>query len=71
MNNKEIINREFWDEVAPVHIKSYYIEKLRKTGCLIDNIQLEEAWNVEGKTMLHIQCYIGTDTISWQIKGQL
>ncbi|RKX71575.1 hypothetical protein DRP43_02360 [candidate division TA06 bacterium] len=71
MNNKEIVNREFWDEVAPIHIKSYDIEKLRKTGCLIDNIQLEEVGNVKGKTMLHLQCHIGTDTISWANKGAI
>jgi ubiquinone/menaquinone biosynthesis C-methylase UbiE len=71
MNNKEIVNRKFWDEVAPVHKKSYDIEKLRKTGCLIDNIQLGEVGNIKGRTMLHLQCHIGTDTISWANKGAI
>jgi len=32
----EIANQAFWDEIAPVHYKSYDIEKLKQGKSLID-----------------------------------
>jgi len=34
----EITNQAFWDEIAPVHYKSYDIEKLKQGKSLIDEI---------------------------------
>jgi ubiquinone/menaquinone biosynthesis C-methylase UbiE len=62
-------NKLFWNEVAPVHYESYDIEHLKKTGSLIDTIQLEEVGDVTNKTLLHLQCHIGTDTLSWVYRG--
>jgi len=38
----EITNQAFWDEIAPVHYKSYDIEKLKQGKSLIDEIQKKE-----------------------------
>jgi hypothetical protein len=35
----ETTNQAFWDEIAPVHYKSYDIEKLKQGKSLIDSIQ--------------------------------
>jgi len=47
----EITNQAFWDEIAPVHYKSYDIEKLKKGKSLIDEIQKKEMGNVKNKSL--------------------
>jgi ubiquinone/menaquinone biosynthesis C-methylase UbiE len=58
-------NQNYWDELAPVHIKSYNIARLRDGGHVLDDIQIADVGDVCGKSMLHLQCHIGTDTLSW------
>jgi len=65
----EIANQAFWDEIAPVHYKSYDIEKLKQGKSLIDSIQKKEMRNVKNKSLLHLQCHIGTDSLSWALEG--
>jgi SAM-dependent methyltransferase len=68
--NAEKFNQELWDEVAPVHVKSYKeVELLRKGGIALDEIELREIGEVRGKSLLHLQCHIGTDTLSWARRG--
>jgi len=59
----EIVNQVFWDEMAPIHYKSYDIEKLKKVKSLIDEIQKKEIGNVKDKSLLYLQCHIGTDSL--------
>jgi len=65
----EIANQTFWDEIAPVHYKSYDIEKLKQGKSLIDEIQKKEMGDVKDKSLLHLQCHIGTDSLSWVLEG--
>ncbi|MBN2533551.1 MAG: class I SAM-dependent methyltransferase [Spirochaetales bacterium] len=67
--NPEQQNQLFWDEVAPVHLASYNIRMLKENGSLIDEIQLREMGEVKNRKMLHLQCHIGTDTLSWAYHG--
>ena len=68
----EQTNRALWDEVAPVHYKAYQeVEILRKGGSALDEIELAEIGEVMGKTLLHLQCHIGTDTLSWARQGAI
>jgi len=60
----EEINLKHWDEVAPVHGRSYDIESLLKGGHRLDPVQVKELGDTTGKTLLHLQCHIGTDTLS-------
>jgi len=70
MNKKaEIVNQAFWDEISPVHYKSYDIEKLKQGKSLIDEIQKKEMGDVKDKSLLHLQCHIGTDSLSWVLEG--
>jgi SAM-dependent methyltransferase len=63
-------NRELWDELAPVHLRAYReVAILREGGSTLHEIELEEIGPVDGKTLLHLQCHIGTDTLSWARLG--
>ena len=65
----EIANQAFWDEIAPVHYKSYDIKKRKQGKSLIDIIQKKEIGSVKDKSLLHLQCHIGTDSLSWALEG--
>lgn len=60
----EEINRRFWDEVAPVHGRSYNIGALLAGGHHLDPVQVRELGDIRGKRLLHLQCHIGTDTLA-------
>lgn len=63
-------NRALWDELAPVHARAYKeVDLLKKGEPVLDEIELREVGEVEGKTLLHLQCHIGTDTLAWARRG--
>lgn len=62
-------NREHWDELAPVHIRSYGLTPLLEGGHVLDDVQTGEVGDVSGKSLLHLQCHIGSDTLSWARLG--
>jgi len=65
-------NRALWDELAPVHLKAYKeVALLREGAEVLDEIELREVGDVRGKTMLHLQCHIGTDSLAWVRRGAI
>jgi SAM-dependent methyltransferase len=62
-------NRTHWDELAQAHSHSYDYERLLSGGHLMDEVQVREMGDVAGKSLLHLQCHIGTDTLSWARLG--
>lgn len=64
-------NLKYWDEIAPIHYKSYNIESLKQGKSAIDEIQQEELYPITNKTLLHLQCHIGTDTLSLARDGAI
>ena len=65
-------NRTLWDEIAPVHLKAYQeVGRLRAGGITLDELEVQEIGDVRGKTLLHLQCHIGTDTLSWARLGAI
>jgi len=68
-NFAEKQNEKFWDEVAPIHFKSYNIDALRQGISCIDEIQKQELYPIAEKKLLHLQCHIGTDSISLALDG--
>jgi len=60
----EEINKRHWDEVAPVHGRAYDTSSLLAGGHRLDPVQVEELGDLRGKKTLHLQCHIGTDTLS-------
>lgn len=65
----EATNRAHWDEVAPLHLESYRIEDLLAGKSRIDAVQKNELYPVAGKELIHLQCHIGTDTLSLALDG--
>ncbi len=65
------VNRDFWNKVVPLHTSSAYynLEDFKAGGSSLHTIEREELGNVEGKTLLHLQCHFGMDTLSWARLG--
>jgi SAM-dependent methyltransferase len=64
-------NQTHWDEVTPIHEKSssYDVTGFKAGRCTIRPIELEEVGVVAGKSLLHLQCHFGMDTLSWGRRG--
>ena len=64
-------NQELWNELTPIHARSefYDVEGFKKGRCTLKSIEIGEVGDVEGKTLLHLQCHFGMDTLSWARRG--
>jgi SAM-dependent methyltransferase len=62
-------NKKGWDELAKTHYRTYDIEKLLSGTPLINHVIREEVGDVQGKSLVHLLCHIGTDTLSWALLG--
>jgi SAM-dependent methyltransferase len=63
------VNRANWDERAPAHVASpgYAVEKFRTDPSYLSGVvrfDLPRLGEVDGLRGVHLQCHIGTDTIS-------
>ncbi len=67
----EASNKKLWNELAPVHFKSYDVDGFRTGKTALDKIQLQDLGDVNGKTFLHLQCHFGHDTLSWEREGAI
>ena len=64
-------NRELWDEWTGIHESSdfYQLEAFREGGIRLRDYEIEQVGDVRGKTLLHLQCHFGIDTLSWARLG--
>jgi SAM-dependent methyltransferase len=64
-------NRDRWDDLVEIHAKSdfYDLEGFRKGGLRLTDYEVEEVGDVTGKSLLHLQCHFGMDTMSWSRLG--
>jgi len=64
-------NREMWDEWADLHVGSefYGVEAFLAGRCALNDVEVRELGDVRGKTLLHLQCHFGLDTLSWARRG--
>jgi SAM-dependent methyltransferase len=64
-------NKANWDERVPIHTrsKSYDMEGFLAGNLAILPVDIREMGDVEGKTLLHLQCHFGMDTLSWSRLG--
>lgn len=65
-NNYIEINRESWNNRTDTHLKSefYDLQNFIKGKTSLNSIELELLGDIKGKTILHLQCHFGQDTIS-------
>jgi SAM-dependent methyltransferase len=64
-------NRALWDEWADIHFASpfYDVEGFRQGRSTLGQYEIAGVGNVSGKTLLHLQCHFGLDTLSWARLG--
>jgi SAM-dependent methyltransferase len=69
MNEKTQANREAWNALAKPHYENYHIHKLLSGEPLLSELIRTEVGDVTGKSLIHLLCHIGTDTLSWGLLG--
>jgi SAM-dependent methyltransferase len=64
-------NRKLWDEWVPLHAASdfYHLDAFKAGVNVLNDLELGEVGPVAGKTLLHMQCHFGMDTLSWARLG--
>ncbi|SDL56224.1 Methyltransferase domain-containing protein [Pedobacter steynii] len=60
------INKQSWNNRTDAHLKSafYDLDGFLKGKSSLNDIELNLLGNIEGKSILHLQCHFGQDTIS-------
>jgi SAM-dependent methyltransferase len=66
-----VANQARWDEAAPLHAESalYDLAGFRAGRDDIRPFEHDELGSVAGRDLLHLQCHLGTDTLSWARHG--
>ena len=60
------VNKETWNKKVEVHAKSemYNLQALKDGKTSLNSYELSALENVEGKSLLHLQCHFGQDSMS-------
>lgn len=71
MNEYRETNQAWWNERVSAHAESpfYDLEAFKAGGLALSDLEREELGDVEGKSLLHLQCHFGLDTLSWARLG--
>ncbi|MEM9595400.1 MAG: class I SAM-dependent methyltransferase [Acidobacteriota bacterium] len=64
-------NRRLWDHWTDLHhgAKFYDVDGFLRGESTLRPIEVEEVGDVAGRSLLHLQCHFGLDTLSWARKG--
>jgi len=64
-------NKQSWNKRTAIHKDSafYNLDSFKKGKSSLNKIELEELGDVTGKSLLHLQCHFGMDTMSWARAG--
>ncbi|WP_204600528.1 class I SAM-dependent methyltransferase [Cohnella boryungensis] len=64
-------NRKNWDDRTKIHEKSsfYDVQSFLKGRCSLLPLEKQELGDLSGRTMLHLQCHFGQDSLSWARRG--
>lgn len=65
------INKDTWDKKVSIHATSefYDVTSFKNGKSSLNKYELDEVGSVKGKTLLHLQCHFGQDTLSWSREG--
>lgn len=71
MDNYLKANQRLWDNWTAEHQKSpfYDLAGFKAGKDRLRSIELTELGNVSGKSLLHLQCHFGLDTLAWARRG--
>jgi SAM-dependent methyltransferase len=66
-----VLNRANWDDRVPVHLASsfYDLAGFRAGASTLQPFEVSEVGDVAGRRLVHLQCHIGLDTLSWARRG--
>ena len=64
-------NRKSWDDRVAVHVGSDFYDAagFKAGNCTLKSVEVEELGDVAGKSLLHLQCHFGLDSLSLARKG--
>ncbi len=64
-------NKKLWDAKTTIHKDSefYDLENFKKGKTSLKKFELDALGDVSGKSLLHLQCHFGQDTLSWARMG--
>ena len=64
-------NRSLWNGWTRLHKRSrfYDVEGFKAGNSSLESLDIEEVGDVAGKSLLHLQCHFGMDTLSWARRG--
>ena len=65
------LNRTWWDERVAVHVGSdfYGVDRFLAGSTPLRGYEIEEAGDVAGLDLVHLQCHFGMDTLGWARLG--
>lgn len=65
MDYKEV-NRANWDDRVAIHVASdfYNVDAFKAGGQTLTPFQMEEVGDLTGRSLVHLQCHFGLDTLS-------
>lgn len=65
------VNMRRWNEVVSINARSkfYDLDGFREGATSLLPIEIAELGDVNGKSLLHLQCHFGMDTLSWARLG--
>jgi SAM-dependent methyltransferase len=73
LDNNEYYNTNLkrWNELVDINCKSkfYNVDGFKVGKISLFPIEIKELGDVNGKSLLHLQCHFGLDTLSWARKG--
>lgn len=64
-------NKAMWNEYVGInsHSAMYNLDAFRQGANMLNSVERDEVGDVKGKTLLHLQCHFGMDTLSWARLG--
>jgi SAM-dependent methyltransferase len=64
-------NRQLWEEWAAIHPGTdfYRVDDFKRGWDPLKPFEVEELGDVAGRTLLHLQCHFGRDTLAWARRG--
>lgn len=65
------LNKETWNTKTAVHYESDFYDKhaFAKARNSLNSYEIKALGDVDGQSMLHLQCHFGQDSLSWANKG--
>ena len=65
------VNKDTWNKKVGIHAASefYDVKGFKEGASTLNHYELDELGDVSGKSLLHLQCHFGLDTLSWSRLG--